>query len=190
MISGDSLQEQARAFSALADAAARFFAEPSQAQAGIVREHLGTCRTKAGAVRKGGGRDGREDMMVVSRHLSEAAVQAAKAVEECLLFKVSAGKPLSATLESLRDAAKDLDRSVRSLGRGGRERCADSVISAKRNAQQASRLADAGANEALQIPNTVESIKFKETFARLSRAADEVHQAADRLGEMAAVADD
>jgi hypothetical protein len=187
---GDPLLGQARAFSALADAAARFFAEPSADRAARVRERLGSCRVKAGAARPGGDRTGREDVLAVSRHLSEAAFQAAKAVDECLLFKVTSGRSLSLAAESLRDAAKELDLSVRTWMKGGRERCVESVINAKRHAQQASRSADAGVTEALHLPNTVESIKFKETFARLSRSADEAHQAADRIGEMAAVIND
>lgn len=181
----------------MAGAAARFFAEPSQARAGVVRERLRSCRSAAfgagaggAGARPGGAGAGREDAIRVSRHLSEAAFQAAKAVEECLLFGVNAGRPMAAAVEPLRDAAKSLDDSVRTLRKGGKERCVDFLVSAKRQAQQAARAADAGAAEALEIPNTVESIKFRETFSRLSRAADEAHQAADRLGEMAAADND
>lgn len=191
MLSRDPLLDQARAFAALAGAAARFFAEPSQALAGVVREHLGSCRAKGGAARSGTARDSGknagEDETAVSRHLSEAAFQTAKAVEECQLFNVRAGRPLTACSEPLWDAAKSLGDSVKTLRKGGGELCVESLVAAKRNAQQAARAADAGVAEALLIPNTVDSIKFRETFSRLSKAADEVHQAADRLGEMAAI---
>ncbi|MBI5624566.1 MAG: hypothetical protein HY924_12375 [Elusimicrobia bacterium] len=187
---GDPRLEQAHALSALAVAAARFFSEPSQAQAGVVREHAEACRAKAGAVRSGASRDDREEMLTVSRHLSEAAVQVGKAVEECQLFQVPAGRRLSGAFEPLCEAAQALERSFRALTRGGGQGCVDLVLDAKRHCQQASRLASEAVKQALEMPNTVDSIKFKETFVRFSRSADEIHQAADLIGELAAVKND
>lgn len=142
----------------------------------------GKALTGRGAVRKG-----REDTLRVSRHLSEGALLAARAVEEAALFGVPKNRVSAGAAAALRDAARSLRDAVLAAGRGDAQGCVESVVSVKRYSQRASLTAGSGLAEALELPNVVDGLKTKEIFIRLARSADEVHQAADLLGEIVAI---
>lgn len=171
--------EQGRALAVLAAAVARFFSGPSRVKAALVRPLLGRCRVAV--------RSGRQDAIRASRHLAEGALLAARAVEEASLFGVPKNRVLVGAASALRDAARSLRDAVLAVGRDDAHGCVESVVSVKRHSQRASLTAGAGLTEALELPNVVDGLKTKEIFIRLARSADEMHQAADILGEMVAV---
>ena len=178
---------QGEALAVLSGAAALFFAEPSEARAQPVRDGRRRAEElRAGAKTDLSGRS-REDWLAVSRWIGEAADHAFRAVEDALILGASdpALGPLAA---GVAQSAACLGRALDQWGR--REACQLELAQAKRLAAGTlhdwRRARDRGAAE----PRVVASMKTGAVLQRLSDAAEGLAQAADRLAELLALADD
>lgn len=184
----EPLLSHARAVLLLAQAAARFFKSPTDANAFSAAEAKKAAQKggrEAAADLKALKEPRREDWLVLLRLLGDCAAEAGWAVEECARFKLEPDARLARMAGGLRDACADLGAALSGLS--DRPRCEDLVVAAKRRAGEVERLHRSARSAAHERANVVSGLKEAAAARRLSQAAEAVQRAADRLGELLAV---
>jgi hypothetical protein len=179
---------QARAAASLAEAAARFFRSPSDANAFAAAEESKAARLdyqRALPVFRALSHPRRQDCLALSRLLHDCAEESGWAVEEAKRFEAEVDESLSAMAASLRDAVSAVQAALAALGE--RPLCEARLIEAKRGAGEVERLHRLARADSFDDPNAVSGLKAAAVARRLSQAAEAVSGAADLLGELLVV---
>ena len=168
----------------LTTGAARFFRDPSTANAFAAYEaKLEVRRLRASA--RGVTGPEREDWLAVSRFSALSSDEAAWAVEETARFKADCDESLAVMSAGLRDAAVDLAAALGKLSDPAA--CQSLLAAAKARALDVERLHRKARSAAHESANVVSGLKSKEVAKRLSQAAEALQQAADRIAEILGV---
>lgn len=177
---------QGEALAALGGAAARFFAEPSEARAIPVRagrRRLEALRAGALSGLKG---PAREDWLDVSRWLDEAAEHAGRAVDDALALGAEGGALLGTPASGVAESAAALERALVLWAR--HPLCEGELSQSKRLAAGALEEWRKARAAAASSPRAVAGMRSCAVLQRLSDSAEGLSRAADRLGQLLALA--
>lgn len=182
-----ALLAQASALVSVTGAAATFFKTSAVASAATTHEAVvaRARRKSAEAALKAGKERRREDWLLLSRAMADAAEEASRGVEECERFDVASDETLTRMSAELRDATQAAHAALGALGEAAR--CADFLVMTKRKASAVEGLNRRARKAAMEQPNVVTELKARAVYQRFSQAAESLQKIADVLGQIVAL---